>query len=99
MAMSALSHDVRMSKDELMKLSHEFHKIAEKSSPRRQTITKNEMQEALQLVCIYETDQDLLNRLFDLRAVEGELNFREFIYAILPILKGNWKDKLLCKQT
>jgi Ca2+-binding EF-hand superfamily protein len=95
LAISAMSHVVKFSKDELLHLQREFSRLAAKDG-NKFAISRAQFSEALALVGIKETDKEILDRMFTLLDDTGDdqVNFRSFVVGVAPLLRGSLVEKL-----
>lgn len=95
LAISAMANVVHFTKKELMELQAHFFKIAGKSE-KDNMINRAQMEEALKIVNIVESDQQILDRLFTLwdRTGDGVINFKEFIVGTSILCRGSLQEKL-----
>lgn len=95
MALTALANEVQIDRKEVLELHKEFRRLAKKEG-NDCTISKCQLKEALALVGVIESDAKLLERLFDLidTSQDGQINFREYICGIVPLINGSLTDKL-----
>jgi len=95
MAVNAMAHTTKFDNKELLALQKEFKTLASKSG-NPYTINSKELQQALELVGIEESDKAILERIFTLLDVTGDdqINFREFVVGLAPLCKGDLADKL-----
>mmetsp|Transcript_17756 Transcript_17756/g.46473 ORF Transcript_17756/g.46473 Transcript_17756/m.46473 type:complete len:222 (-) Transcript_17756:111-776(-) len=72
-----------------------FMEIAQRQG-NPNTLTKDEFAEALEGVGIVESDSEILDRLFIMLDKTGDqqINFREFICGIAPLITGTVSEKL-----
>lgn len=95
MAIAAMANVTSMEKRELLQMQREFNEIAMRQG-NSHTITKDEFEEALSRCNIVESDSEILDRLFTMLDKTGDqqINFREFICGISPLITGTVEQKL-----
>jgi Ca2+-binding EF-hand superfamily protein len=95
MAISAMSNYTHFEKHELNRLRDQFKELAERHG-NPLTISRSEMQEAIQAVGIVESDAEVLDRLFTMFDKTGDdaIYFREFIAGIAPLISADVKEKV-----
>ena len=95
MAISAMSNVTHIDKRELLGLQRQFHSLAQREG-NPNTISREEFQEALAQVSIVESDAEILDRLFTMfdKTGDNQVNFREFVVGIAPLISGDVADKL-----
>mmetsp|Transcript_9167 Transcript_9167/g.21745 ORF Transcript_9167/g.21745 Transcript_9167/m.21745 type:complete len:205 (-) Transcript_9167:297-911(-) len=96
LAITAMSHVVHFTRDELLDLQKQFLRLAHTTGDNENTITKEQFQEALHIVKVEESDKELLNRLFVMfdDTGDGQINFKEFVCGVSTILRGTLEEKL-----
>jgi Ca2+-binding EF-hand superfamily protein len=95
MAIAAMANVTQFEKQELLALQRKFHELAKRGG-NVNTISRNEFREALESVGISESDTEILDRLFTMfdKTGDDQVNFREFIVGISPLITGDVISKL-----
>lgn len=98
LAITAMSHVVHFTRDELLSLQKEFLRVAKASGDNENTITRAQFHDALHIVKVEESDKELLDRLFTMfdDTGDGQINFKEFVCGVSTILRGTLEEKLTC---
>uniref|UniRef100_A0A7S1C8Q8 EF-hand domain-containing protein n=1 Tax=Bicosoecida sp. CB-2014 TaxID=1486930 RepID=A0A7S1C8Q8_9STRA len=96
LAITAMSHVVHFTRDELLALQKEFLRLAKTNTDNENTINRKQFHDALHIVKVEESDKELLDRLFTMfdDTGDGQINFKEFVCGISTILRGTLEEKL-----
>ena len=95
MAIAAMANVTQFEKRELLALQRKFSDLAAREG-NPNTITRAEFREALEIVGVTESDTEILDRLFTMfdKTGDDQVNFREFIVGISPLITGDVVSKL-----
>jgi len=95
MAIAAMANVTNLDKKELLSLHKKFQEIAERDG-NPNTLSRHDFRDALEEVGIVESDKEIVERLFTMLDKTGDeqINFREFVVGIAPLISGDVQDKL-----
>jgi len=95
MAISAMSNYTHFEKHELNRLRDQFKELAE-GHGNPLSISRGEMQKAIQDIGIVESDAEVLDRLFTMFDKTGDdaVYYREFTAGIAPLISADVKEKV-----